>query len=127
VVQVHGLGERHWELLGLLAEHGALHTGQVTTLLFGSRPAAVRHLAALTRAGLVWRFVHDNDPTHLAYYQASTDGILALQERLARAGRAAPPALGATGWDMFVLTSHSNEKRRGRLHLMRDRSASLDP
>ena len=41
-VQVHGLGERHWSLLALLAEHGALHTGQVVTLLFGSRPAAVR-------------------------------------------------------------------------------------
>ena len=50
---MHGLGERHWSLLALLAEHGALHTGQVVTLLFGSRPAAVRHLGVLARAGLV--------------------------------------------------------------------------
>ncbi|MEV6631904.1 replication-relaxation family protein [Actinoplanes sp. NPDC051470] len=92
-VQVHGLGERHWSLLGLLAEHGALHTGQVVTLLFGSRPAAVRHLGALFRAGLVWRFVYDDDPSHLAYYEASTDGVTVLEERLHRSGHAVPPVL----------------------------------
>ena len=93
-VQVHGLGERHWSLLGLLAEHGALHTGQVVTFLFGSRPAAVRHLGVLVRAGLVWRFVYDNDPSHLAYYEASTDGVTALEDRLRRSGQTVPPVLG---------------------------------
>lgn len=93
-VQVHGLGERHWSLLELLAEHGALHTGQVVTLLFRSRPAAVRHLGVLARAGLVWRFVYDDDPSHLAYYEASTDGVTVLEERLRRSGHAVPPVLG---------------------------------
>jgi hypothetical protein len=93
-VQVHGLGERHWSLLALLAEHGALHTGQVVTLLFGSRPAAVRHLGVLARAGLVWRFVYDDDPSHLAYYEASTDGVTALEQRLRRSGRTVPAVLG---------------------------------
>jgi len=35
-VQPHGLGQRHWALLSLLAEHGVLHTGQVATLMFGT-------------------------------------------------------------------------------------------
>ena len=93
-VLVHGLGERHWSLLALLAEHGALHTGQVVTLLFGSRPAAVRHLGVLASAGLVWRFVYDDDPSHLAYYEASTDGVAVLEERLRRQGHAVPAVLG---------------------------------
>src|SRR5262245_25457125 len=93
-VQVHGLGERHWSLLGLLAEHGTLHTQQVVTLLFGSRPAAVRHLGVLLRAGLVCRFVYDDDPSHLAYYEASTDGVTVLQERLRHTGNPVPAVLG---------------------------------
>lgn len=91
---LHGLGPRHWALLELLAEHGALHTGQVTALLFGSPPAAVRHQRALLRAGLVWRFVYHDDPTHLAFYEASIDGATALQDRLQDHGRPVRTALG---------------------------------
>jgi hypothetical protein len=124
--QLHGLGERHWSLLGLLAEHGALNTGQVVTLLFGSRPAAVRHLGVLFRAGLVWRFVYDNDPSHLAYYEASTDGVTALEERLRRSGHTVPPMLGqATAGYMMIndfftaLAAEARTDQRGCLYRWR--------
>jgi len=127
-VQVHGLGERHWSLLALLAEHGTLHTGQVVTLRFGSRPAAVRHLGVLVRAGLVWRFVYDDDPSHLAYYEASTDGVAVLEQRLRRSGRAVPDALGRPVPGQFVVneffTGLAGEARTGgRGHLYRWRRA----
>jgi hypothetical protein len=125
-VQVHGLGERHWSLLALLAEHGALHTGQVVTLLFGSRPAAVRHLGVLFRAGLVWRFVYDDDPSHLAYYEASTDGVTVLEERLRQSGHAVPPVLGQpvaghmTINDFFTgLAAEARTDQRGCLYRWR--------
>lgn len=125
-VQVHGLGERHWSLLGLLAEHGALHTQQVVTMLFGSRPAAVRHLGVLARAGLVWRFVYDDDPSHLAYYEASTDGVTVLEERLRRSGHAVPPVLGqpVVGYmminDFFTgLAAEARTDQRGCLYRWR--------
>jgi hypothetical protein len=98
-----GLGRRHWALVELLAEHGALHTGQVTALLFGSRPAAVRHLRALLRAGLVWRFVHDDDPTHMAFYEISFDGVAAVQDRMRGHSRPVPPALGRPGFDQAAV------------------------
>jgi hypothetical protein len=101
---VHGLSPRHWGLLLLLAEQGVLHTDQVTTLMFGSRPAASRYLGFLTRAGLVWRFVYDDDPSHLAYYELSTDGIQALAEHLRRAGRPVPATLGDQISDHSVVT-----------------------
>lgn len=101
--QLHGLGPRHWAVLSVLAEHGVLHTGQVTTLLFGSRPAAARHLGALARAGLVWRFVHDDDPRHVAFYELSAAGAQALTGRLREAGRAVPVALGRPGPGEFVV------------------------
>ena len=126
--QVHGLGQRHWALLSLLAEHGVLHTGQVETLMFGSRPAAARHLGALTRAGLVWRFVHDDDPRHVAFYQLSTTGAEALAARLREADRAVPVALGRPGLDAFVvneffvgLAAHARE--HGHAELFRWRRA----
>lgn len=100
---LHGLGQRHWALLELLAEHGALHTGQVTALLFGSRPTAVRHLRTLLRTGLVWRFVHHDDPTHLAFYEVSFDGVTALRDRLRDHGRPVPPALGQLGFDQPIV------------------------
>ncbi|MEV5691891.1 replication-relaxation family protein [Micromonospora globbae] len=90
-------------MLSVLAEHGVLHTGQVTTLLFGSRPAAARHLGALARAGLVWRFVHDDDPRHVAFYELSAAGAQALTARLGEAGRAVPVALGRPGPGEFVV------------------------
>ena len=89
-----GLGERHWSLLRLIAEHGVLNTAQVTTLMFGSRPSASRHLGALLKAGLMWRFVVDDDSTHLAYYEISTDGTRLLEQRLRDAGKPVPLALG---------------------------------
>ncbi|MFI7211683.1 replication-relaxation family protein [Micromonospora maritima] len=126
--QVRGLGQRHWALLSLLAEHGVLHTGQVETLMFGSRPAAARHLGALARAGLVWRFVYDDDPRHVAFYQLSTAGAEALAARLRAAGRAVPVALGRPGLDEFVvneffvgLAAHARE--RGQAELFRWRRA----
>jgi hypothetical protein len=126
---LHGLGLRHWALLELLAEHGALHTGQVTALLFGSRPAAVRHLRILLRAGLVWRFVHHDDPTHLAYYELSFDGVTALQDRLRDHGLTVPPAIGQPGFDQPIVaqffTGLAIDARRsgGRRHLYRWRRA----
>jgi hypothetical protein len=95
------LGPRHWALLGLLAEHGAMCTEQVATLLFGSRPAAVRHLGVLTGAGLAWRFVHTNDATHTAFYEVSGQGVKALARSLTGEGRPVPVRLGAVGRDMF--------------------------
>jgi DNA-binding MarR family transcriptional regulator len=120
--QLHGLGPRHWAVLSVLAEHGVLHTGQVTTLLFGSRPAAARHLGALARAGLVWRFVHDDDPRHVAFYELSAAGAQALTARLREAGRAVPVALGRPGPGEFVvneffvgLAAQAREDRRCEL------------
>jgi DNA-binding MarR family transcriptional regulator len=98
-----GLTGRHWRLLGLLAEQPALNTGQVAGLLFGSRPAAVRHLSALVAAGLVWRFVYQEDPTHLAHYEASTAGLTALTERLHEASRPIPAGLGQTFAEQSVV------------------------
>jgi DNA-binding MarR family transcriptional regulator len=95
-VVLSGLTDRHWRLLGVLAEQPGLNTGQIATLLFGSRPAAVRHLGVLVAAGLVWRFVYREDPTHLAHYEASTAGLSALAARLREAGRAVPVGLGRT-------------------------------
>jgi hypothetical protein len=126
---LHGVGPRHWALLELLAEHGALHTGQVTGLLFGSRPAAVRHLRVLLRAGLVWRFVHHDDPAHLAFYEVSFDGVAALQDRLRERGRLAPPAIGEPGFDQPIVaeffTGLAVDARGsgGRRHLYRWRRA----
>ena len=121
-VQLHGLGPRHWAVLSLLAEHGVLHTGQVTTLMFGSRPAAARHLGALARAGLVWRFVYDDDPRHVAFYELSAAGAEALTARLREAGRAVPVALGRPGPGEFVvneffvgLAAQAREDGRGEL------------
>jgi hypothetical protein len=89
-VDLRGVRERHWELLTLLARHAVLDTGQVAELMFGSRPAAVRHLGLLVKAGLVWRFVYEHDPSHLAHYQLSTDGVRHLTQRL-RASRVPVP------------------------------------
>jgi len=94
VVDQHGLTKRHWEVLWLLAELGALDTEQVTMLAFGSRPSASRHLSRLNRGGLVWRFVFDDDPTHVAYYEVSSDGLDALAAYLRREKRPVPAALG---------------------------------
>jgi hypothetical protein len=126
--QLHGLGRRHWALLSLLAEHGVLHTGQVATLMFGSRPAAARHLGVLARAGLVWRFVYDDDPSHLAFYQLSATGAEALTARLRQAGRAVPVALGQPGRDLLVVNEFfvslvAEVRERGRGELFRWRRA----
>lgn len=102
-VALSGLTERHWRLLGVLAEQPGLNTGQIATLLFGSRPAAVRHLSALVAAGLVWRFVYREDPTHLAHYEASTAGLGALAARLHEAGRTVPVELGRTSAEQPVV------------------------
>jgi hypothetical protein len=121
----HGLGPRHWRLLELLAEHGELDTGQVTTLMFGSRPAAVRHLRALLRAGLVWRSVSDRDRTHLALYEISIDGVRAVRDRLRQAGQPVPPALGTSGFDQptvvefFTLLVADARSSGGDRHLYR--------
>lgn len=127
-VDVRGLGARHWSLLMLLAAHGPLDTSQVTTLMFGSRPAAVRHLTALVRAELVWRFVYDDDSSHLAYYEPSTDGLALLEQRLHTAGRAAPPGLGraASGQSTAAafLVALTEATRRGLGHLYRWRRAA---
>lgn len=122
------LGRRHWALLALLAEHGVLHTGQITALLFGSRPAAVRHLTRLMRAGLVRRFVHRNDPTHLAYYELSADGAERLTVRLREANRPVPVAMGKPGPDLFVVNEFfvglvGEARRQGRGVLFRWRRA----
>jgi hypothetical protein len=89
-----GVRERHWELLSLLAQYAVLDTGQVAELMFGSRPAAVRHLSVLVKAGLVWRFVYDNDASHRAHYEASREGLRHLAERLHQAGQTVPANLG---------------------------------
>lgn len=89
-----GVRERHWELLALLARHAVLDTGQVAELMFGSRPAAVRHLGLLVKAGLVWRFVYEDDSSHLAHYQLSTDGVRHLTQRLRESHAPVPLNLG---------------------------------
>lgn len=103
-IDTHGLGPRHWTLLTLVAEHGVLSTDQVVILMFGSRPAASRHLSALTQAGLLWRFVYDDDSSHLAYYEMSQDGVEALRQRLRREGRPVPAALGAQLRDHYLVS-----------------------
>ncbi|MDG4833988.1 replication-relaxation family protein [Solwaraspora sp. WMMD1047] len=127
-VRLHGLGRRHWALLSLLAEHGVLHTGQVATLMFGSRPAAARHLGALVRAGVVCRFVYDDDPTHLAHYELSAAGVEVLTQRLQQAGRAVPVALGRPGADLFTVNAFfvglvAEARQRGRGEVLRWRRA----
>jgi hypothetical protein len=92
-VDLRGVRERHWQLLALLARHAVLDTGQVAELMFGSRPAAVRHLGVLVKAGLVWRFVYDNDTSHRAHYEPSTDGIRHLAQRLHHSGLPVPVSL----------------------------------
>ncbi|MFY1673182.1 replication-relaxation family protein [Plantactinospora sp. WMMB334] len=115
-------------MLSLLAEHGVLHTGQVAMLMFGSRPAAARHLGVLARAGLVWRFVYDDDPSHLAFYELSTAGAEVLTARLRQAGRAVPVALGKPGPDVLVVNDFfvslvAQARERGRGELFRWRRA----
>ncbi|MFI6162573.1 replication-relaxation family protein [Micromonospora haikouensis] len=115
-------------MLSLLAEHGVLHTGQVSTLMFGSRPAAARHLGVLVRAGVVWRFVHDDDPSHLAFYELSAAGAEALTARLREAGRAVPVALGRPGADLAVVNDFfvglvADAQVRGQGELFRWRRA----
>jgi hypothetical protein len=95
--------ERHWALLALLAEHAVLDTGQVVELMFGSRPAAARHLGVLVRAGLVWRLVNERDPSHRAHYEVSPVGLRMLAERLHRAGQAGPVSLAATHRDQYLI------------------------
>lgn len=104
VIDTHGLGRRHWALLMLVAEHGVLSTDQVVVLMFGSRPAASRHLNALTRAGLLWRFVYDDDSSHLAHYELTHDGIEALGQHLRRAGRLVPEGIGAQLHDHHLVS-----------------------
>jgi DNA-binding MarR family transcriptional regulator len=108
-VNLHGLRERHWRLLSLLAEHAILDSGDAAELMFGSRPAAVRHLQALVGAGLAWRFVYENDSTHRAFYEVSTNGVRVLAARLSAAGLAVPVNLAAAHRDQFVV----NEMRVG--------------
>jgi hypothetical protein len=100
-VDLHGVGEQHWQLLGLLAVYAVLDTGQVAELMFGSRPAAVRHLGVLVKAGLVWRFVFSNDTAHRAHYEASPNGVRLLAQRLHRAGLPVRVSLGREHRDQF--------------------------
>lgn len=122
-----GLRQRHWSVLAVLAEHGVLHTGQVAALLFGSRPAAVRHLRVLVDAGLVWRFVFDNDSRHLAYYELSIEGREAIAGRLRAAGRPVPVALGRPGRAMLLVNEFfvalAVRAQQGRGELFRWRRA----
>ncbi|MBL7261361.1 hypothetical protein JKJ07_44455 [Actinoplanes sp. LDG1-01] len=78
-----------------------LDTWQVAELMFRSRPSAVRHLRVRIQAGLVWRFVHDNDSTHMAHYEVSATGVRLLAGRLHSAGLAVPVALGREHRDQF--------------------------
>jgi hypothetical protein len=55
------LGPRDRLLLGLLADHQVLTTGQVHALLFGSLRRAQRRLAALHRAGFLSRSATGKD------------------------------------------------------------------
>ncbi|GAA0925873.1 hypothetical protein [Virgisporangium aurantiacum] len=128
-VDVRGLTARHWSLLMVLATHGPLHTGQVVTLMFGSRPAAVRYLTALVRADLAWRFVYDNDSSHLAYYEVSTDGVAALKSRLQATGRPTPlglgrPARGQLDASAFLVALTRTSRENGSGHLYRWRRAT---
>ncbi|MEV0730495.1 replication-relaxation family protein [Polymorphospora sp. NPDC050346] len=117
-----GLTARHWVLLETLALRGVLDTAQAAVLMSVSRPSASRYLGVLVRAGLVWRFVYEKDPSHLAHYEASTDGIRLLKARLERQGRPVPAALGH-GPDEFVvndffvrLTAHAVRTGAGYLY-----------
>lgn len=104
-VDLRGLRERHWRLLSLVAEHALLDSECAAELMFGSRPAAVRHLQALARAGLVWRFARDDDRTHRAFYEVSTNGVDALTARTRASGLPVPVNLGGAHRDQYV-TNH---------------------
>jgi hypothetical protein len=84
-------------VLSLIGQHGVLDTHQVTALMFGSRPTAARHLSMLVKAGLLWRFVDDRDPTHAARYEISADGTRLLERRLRQIGEPVPIGLGRRG------------------------------
>lgn len=99
------MGPRHWTLLALLAEYATLDTNEVAKLMFGSRPAAARHLNVLVRAGLVWRFVYDTDSTHRAHYEVSTTGVRLLADRLHRAGEPVPPNLASAQPDQLMVNN----------------------
>lgn len=126
-VRTGGLRQRHWAVLAVLAEHGVLHTGQVTALLFGSRPAAVRHLSTLVDAGLVWRFVDGHDSRHLAFYELSLEGQETVAARLRAAGRPVPLALGSQSQATFVVNDFfvalAEVERQGHGQLFRWRRA----
>jgi hypothetical protein len=102
-VDLHGLGPRHWDLVALIAAYAVLDTNDVAELMFGSRPAAARHLTVLVRAGLVWRFVHSTDPSHRAHYEVSTDGVRLLAERLHQAGQPVPIKLAGAHADQYLV------------------------
>ncbi|MBO3738001.1 replication-relaxation family protein [Actinoplanes flavus] len=104
-MDLRGLRERHWRLLSLVAEHALLDSECAAELMFGSRPAAVRHLQALARAGLVWRFARDDDRTHRAFYEVSTNGVDALTARTRASGLPVPVNLGGAHRDQYV-TNH---------------------
>jgi hypothetical protein len=72
-------------------------------LMFGSRPAAVRHLGVLVKAGLLWRFVFDNDTSHRAHYELSRDGTRHLAQRLHRSGLPVPVSLDAKNPDRLTV------------------------
>ncbi|WP_173167091.1 replication-relaxation family protein [Phytohabitans suffuscus] len=110
-------------MLELIAEHGELYTEQVTEFLFSSRPAASRHLTALTRAGLVRRPVYESDRSHQAHYELTGEGIRALADHLRSTGRPVPVALGSLISDHHIvtpfrvgLTAASREGDRGCLY-----------
>ena len=70
--------------------------------------------------------MYDDDPTHLAYYEASTDGVTVLEERLRRSGHVVPPVLGqpAAGHmlinDFFTgLAAEARTDQRGCLYRWR--------
>lgn len=84
----------------MLAQHAVLDTGQVAELMFGSRPAAVRHLRVLVNAGLASRFVFPNDPSHRANYKTSAEGIRHLAQRLRRSQLPVPATLGRVHADV---------------------------
>jgi DNA-binding transcriptional ArsR family regulator len=96
--------------------------------MFGSRPAASRHLGALTRAGVLWRFVYDTDSSHLAHYELTPGGIEALSRHLRREGRPVPVGIGAQLRDQHLISYFrvglaAASRADGRGHLYRWRRA----
>ncbi len=123
------LSERHWRLLSLVAQQGELSTLQITTLMFNSRPSAARHLNVLVKAGLLWRYISHKGSSHVARYQITLEGTLALKRTLHQAGQHAPIGLGQRGIadrhrerinDFFVrLVRHARNTERGHLYRWR--------